>query len=145
MELWNWLHSHAFNQICSQYLSPGKQWVVAKFSLDGLMNYFNLIIMLIMKASVCVLGICQSLWFILIPTSAVCVRMYIYILACMLLSHVWLFVTPARLLCAWNSPGKNPGLGCHFLLQRIFLTQGSNPKVSCIAGRFFTVWTTSAV
>ena len=27
----------------------------------------------------------------------------------------------------WNSPGKNTGVGCHFLLQGIFLTQGSNP------------------
>src|SRR5574340_1477486 len=24
---------------------------------------------------------------------------------------------PTRLLCPWNSPGKNTGLGCHFLLQ----------------------------
>ena len=24
-------------------------------------------------------------------------------------------------------PGKNPGVGCYFLLQRIFPTQGSNP------------------
>ena len=34
---------------------------------------------------------------------------------------------PARLLCAWHSPGKNTGLGCHFLLQGIFPTQGLNP------------------
>ena len=34
---------------------------------------------------------------------------------------------PARLLCPWNSPGKNTGVGCHFLLQGIFLTWGSNP------------------
>ena len=34
---------------------------------------------------------------------------------------------PARLLCPWNSPGKSPGVGCHFLLQGIFLIQGSNP------------------
>ena len=27
----------------------------------------------------------------------------------------------------WNFPGKNTGVGCHFLLQGIFLTQGSNP------------------
>ena len=33
---------------------------------------------------------------------------------------------PARLLCPWNFPGKNTGVGCHFLLQRIFLTQVSN-------------------
>ena len=25
-----------------------------------------------------------------------------------------------------DSPGKNTGMGCHFLLQEIFLTQGSN-------------------
>ena len=33
---------------------------------------------------------------------------------------------PARLLCPWNSPGKNTGVGCHFLLQGIFPTQGLN-------------------
>jgi len=33
---------------------------------------------------------------------------------------------PARLLCPWSSPGKNTGVGCHSLLQGIFLTQGSN-------------------
>ena len=33
----------------------------------------------------------------------------------------------ARLLCSWDSPGKNPGLGSHSLLQGIFLTQGLNP------------------
>ena len=26
----------------------------------------------------------------------------------------------------WDSPGKNPGVGCHALLQGIFLTQGWN-------------------
>ena len=33
------------------------------------------------------------------------------------------------LLCPWNFPGKNAGDGCHFLLQRIFPTQGSNLRV----------------
>ena len=28
-------------------------------------------------------------------------------------------------LCPWNSPGKNPGVGSHSLLQGIFSTQGS--------------------
>ena len=32
-----------------------------------------------------------------------------------------------RLLCPWDFPGKNTGVSCHFLLQGIFLTQGSNP------------------
>ena len=31
-----------------------------------------------------------------------------------------------RLLCPWDFPGKNTGVGCHFLLQGIFLTQGLN-------------------
>ena len=30
------------------------------------------------------------------------------------------------LLCPWDSPGKNTGVGCHFLLQGIFPAQGSN-------------------
>ena len=34
---------------------------------------------------------------------------------------------PSRLLCPWNSPGKNTGVGCHFLLQGIYRTQGLNP------------------
>ena len=43
----------------------------------------------------------------------------------------------ALLLCPWDSPGKDTGVGCHFLLQGIFLTQESNPGLSCIAGRLF--------
>ena len=33
---------------------------------------------------------------------------------------------PTRLLCPWNSPGKNTGVGDHSLLQGIFQTHGSN-------------------
>ena len=32
---------------------------------------------------------------------------------------------PARLLCPWNSPGKNTGVGSHSFLQEIFPAQGS--------------------
>ena len=32
----------------------------------------------------------------------------------------------ARLFCPWYSPDKITGVGCHCLLQGIFLTQGSN-------------------
>ena len=31
--------------------------------------------------------------------------------------------------CPWDLPGKNTGVGCHFLLQGIFLTQGWNPHL----------------
>ena len=48
-----------------------------------------------------------------------------------------------RLLCPWDSPGKNTGVDCHVLLQRIFLTQGSNAclmslKFPALADGFFT-------
>ena len=46
------------------------------------------------------------------------------------LSHIQLlaipWIIPASLLSPWDFPGKKTGVGCHFLLQRIFLTQGSN-------------------
>ena len=41
---------------------------------------------------------------------------YIFVLCTQSLSRIRLFATP----------GKNPGLGCHFLLQGIFPTQGPN-------------------
>ena len=45
----------------------------------------------------------------------------------------------ARLFCPWNFPGKNTRMGCHALLQGIFLTQGWNPHLTspALAGRFF--------
>ena len=48
--------------------------------------------------------------------------------SCLVMSDsVWpLGLEPARLLCPWDSLGKNAGVGCHFLLQGIFLTQGLN-------------------
>ena len=52
---------------------------------------------------------------------------------------------PARLLCPWDSPGKDTGVSCHFLFQGIFPTQGSNqwvestsPVIPALADRFFT-------
>ena len=61
-------------------------------------------------------------------------KSYLLCLFLLLLSHfsrVRLFATPwtepSRLLCPWDSPGNSPGVDCHFLLQGIFPTQGSNP------------------
>ena len=34
--------------------------------------------------------------------------------------------------CPWDSPGKNTRVGCHFLLQGILPTQGSNPHLLCL-------------
>ena len=38
-------------------------------------------------------------------------------------------LSPARLLCLWDSPGKNTAVGCHVLLRGIFPTQGSNLRL----------------
>ena len=37
-----------------------------------------------------------------------------------------------RLLCPWNFPGKNTEVGCHFLLQGIFLTERLNLHLLCL-------------
>ena len=59
---------------------------------------------------------------------------------------VWPYgLQPTRLLCPWDSLGKNTGVGCHFLLQGIFLIQGSNLnllRLPALAGRLFTTSTT---
>ena len=39
---------------------------------------------------------------------------------------------PARLLCPWDSPGKNTGVDCQSLLQRIFLAPGIEPGSSAL-------------
>ena len=36
-------------------------------------------------------------------------------------------IQPTKVLCSWDFPDKNNGVGCHFLLQGIFRSQGSNP------------------
>ena len=47
------------------------------------------------------------------------------------LSCIRFFCNPwtARLLCLWEFPGKNTGVGCHILLLGISPTQGSNPHL----------------
>ena len=54
------------------------------------------------------------------------------------LSHfslVWLCATqrrpPTRLLCPWDSPGKNTGVDCHFLLQYMKVKSESEVTQSC--------------
>ena len=64
-------------------------------------------------------------------------------------SRVWLFALPglwpSRLLCPWHSPGKSTGVSCHAPLQRIFPTQGSNPRLlmsPALEADFFTTTAT---
>ena len=49
---------------------------------------------------------------------------------------------PPRLLCPWDSPGKNTGVRSHSLLQGIFPTQGFCKPGSPVLHRFFTIWAT---
>ena len=43
-----------------------------------------------------------------------------------------LYSLPARLLCPWNSPGKNTGVGCHLLLQCMKVKSESEVSQSCL-------------
>ena len=42
--------------------------------------------------------------------------------------HKW---QPTRFLCPWDSPGKNTGVGCHFLLQFMKVKSESEVAQSC--------------
>ena len=39
---------------------------------------------------------------------------------------------PTRLLCPWDSPGQNTGVGCHFLLQCMKVESESEVTQSCL-------------
>ena len=43
--------------------------------------------------------------------------------------HRW---KPTRLLCLWDSPSKNTGVGCHFLLQCMNVKSESEVAQSCL-------------
>ena len=59
---------------------------------------------------------------------------WIGLLSCSVMSNsLWLYgLQPTRLLSPWDFPGKNTGVGCHVLLQRIFPTQGFNLHLLCL-------------
>ena len=44
---------------------------------------------------------------------------------------------PTRLLCPWDSPGKNTGVGCQFLLLLDLGIKLAISFVSCIGGQIF--------
>ena len=39
---------------------------------------------------------------------------------------------PTRLLCPWDSPGRNTGVGCHFLFQCMKVKSESEVVQSCL-------------
>ena len=70
----------------------------------------------------------EILFIILPPVKIITFNIRACVLSCF--SCVWLFTilwtVALRLLCPWDSPGKTTGVGCHFILQGSFPTQGLN-------------------
>ena len=66
-------------------------------------------------------GSTNTQMFLIVNTTCLCAQ------SCLTLSRSHRLT--ARLLCPWNSPGKNTRVGCHFLLLGIFQNQRSNPRL----------------
>ena len=68
----------------------------------------------------------------------VSICMYVYVCCCcqvasVVSDSVWPHgLQPTRLLCPWDSPGKNTGVGCHFLLQCVKVESESEVTQSCL-------------
>ena len=62
---------------------------------------------------------------------------------CQSLSPVPLFVTLPGSSCPWDFPGKNTGVGHHFLLQADLPYPAIEPGSPALAGRLFTIGATS--
>ena len=60
--------------------------------------------------------------------------LYVCLLSCSVMSDsLWSYrLQPARFLCPWNFLDRNTQVGCHFLHQGVFLTQGSNTYLLCL-------------
>ena len=66
-----------------------------------------------------------------------CMHVFVYPWCASSASHSVIFdsltygLQSSRLLCLWNSPGKNTGVGCHFLLQCMRVKSESEVTQSC--------------
>ena len=96
------------------------------------LNFFKNLFWSRVDFQCCVSFRCTAKWFSFIYVcmcACVCARM---------LSHFSRFsfrhyeLQPTRLLCQWDSPGKNTGVGCCVFFQGIFPTQGSNSCLLCL-------------
>ena len=59
------------------------------------------------------------------PPHHLCIHVYMCAQSPHGLQHI-------RLPCPWDFPDKYIGLGCHFLLQGVLLSQGLNPSLLCL-------------
>ena len=120
-----WLQSCSFNN-CAKLT-----WDCSISNLSINLSYFKSICGLELSLEV-YLGQSSLRWFLIL--SPFCCK-YSVTQSCLTLWPHGLL--PTRLLCPPDFLGQNTRVGCHFLLQEMFLTQGPT-HVSCTAGKFFT-------
>ena len=107
-------HLHRFQAWCCAFCASGEVYFWLKLSSECIFYIFHVI--LVLKISVereSGFLIFQQWRFLRALCVSNCLRLYI--------------LKPSSHLCSWNFPGKNTGMGCHVLLQWIFLIQGLNP------------------
>ena len=93
----------------------------------SIIEYLSSIPLVSRKIGVMVVCVCVCVF--VCARTCVCTRACTHhcsVLSDSLQRHGW---WPTRLLCPWKFPGKNTGVCCHFLFQRVFLTQASKPSL----------------
>ena len=115
-------------------------WLCIRIAMDikAQVLFSNLFYWSIVDLQYCVnFCCCDSVIYIYIHASYIHARWFSYTHIYYTHTHIYILVAkscllqhhrlyPARLPCPWNFPGKNIGVGWHFLLQEIFLTEGLN-------------------
>ena len=113
------MHFATVHQASTPYPTPSPKRVLSFYSSEKIHTY---IYILLEAPSSSYLS-----WKLIYMGVCVCVCVCVcYLLSCLTLCDPMNCSQPARLLCPWNSSGKNTGVGSHSVLQSIFLTQGSN-------------------
>ena len=113
------------------YLNFLKIWlyktIIYNTLITDFVEYVNEILMIIVTKKIEEGG----KWSYMIVRLKLFTRNGVCMLSC--LSCVWLLATPWSVACqaplSMEFSGKNTGVGCHSLLQGIFLTQRSNPRL----------------
>ena len=69
--------------------------------------------------------------------------LFLIVCACSVVSSVTPWMVAHQTPLSMGFSGKNSGVGCHFLLQEIFLTQGSNLRLLCLLHCRWILYTVS--
>ena len=122
---WTW---NCFCKMCPKDLShswiPGPHYEEGCRALDPAKTTLPSVILISVDSTTSLLWlkIMESLLMPFFPNSTynpLCLLRCSVVSDSLQLHGLW----PARLLCPWDFTGKNTAVGCHFLLQGIFLTQ----------------------